>query len=50
MTIDTVPLPDPFGYLMYGGVLADGDVGILPQGIYEDDDGDPATEGRLIAW
>jgi hypothetical protein len=35
---------------MYGGVLEDGDTGILPRGIYEDDDGDPATEGRLIAW
>jgi len=49
-TVDDVPMPNPFGYLMYWGVLADGDVGILPQGIYEDEDGDPATEGSLIAW
>ncbi|MGB5582842.1 MAG: choice-of-anchor F family protein, partial [Gammaproteobacteria bacterium] len=49
-TTDDVPSPDPFGYLMYSGVLEDGDTGILPRGIYEDDDGDPATEGRLIAW
>ncbi len=49
-TVDDVPFPNPFGYLMYWGVLANGDVGILPWGIYEDDDGDPATEGGLIAW
>ncbi|MDJ0807574.1 MAG: choice-of-anchor F family protein [Gammaproteobacteria bacterium] len=49
-TVDDVPLPNPFGYLMYWGVLADGDVGILPWGIYADDDGIPATEGGLIAW
>jgi hypothetical protein len=41
---------------MYWGVLSDtsygefGDYGILSQGIYRDDDGDPATEGSLIAW
>jgi hypothetical protein len=32
------------------GVLADGDLGNVSQVIYEDDDGDPATEGSLIAW
>jgi MYXO-CTERM domain-containing protein len=52
--------PSPFGYLMYYGVLSDnvnydsdnefGDFGNLSQGIYRDDDGDPATEGDLIAW
>jgi hypothetical protein len=55
-TIDDVPMPNPFGYLAFQGVLSDatygefGDSGILPQGIYRDDDGDPATEGSLIAW
>jgi len=55
-TVDNVPLPNPFGYLAYQGVLSDGsygpfgDSGTLPQGIYRDDDGDPATEGGLIAW
>ena len=55
-TTDSVPAPNPFGYLAYWGVLSDtsygefGDYGILPQGIYRDDDGDPATEGMLIAW
>ena len=45
-----------FGYLMYYGVLSDagygrfGDFGNLSQGIYMDDDGDPATEGALVAW
>jgi MYXO-CTERM domain-containing protein len=45
-----------FGYLMFHGVLSDesygdyGDFGILSQGIYIDEDGDPATEGDLIAW
>lgn len=48
--------PGPFGYLMYWGVLSDesygqfGDFGILSQGIYRDDDGDPTSEGDLIAW
>jgi hypothetical protein len=42
--------PNPFGYLMYYGVLADDDRGILAQGIYADEDGDPATEGDLVAW
>ena len=55
-TVDDVPLPNPFGYLAFQGVLSDasygefGDFGILPLGIYEDEDGDPATEGSLIAW
>jgi len=55
-TVGDVPLPYPFGYLAYWGVLSDasygdfGDSGILPQGIYVDDDGDPASEGSLIAW
>lgn len=55
-TVDEMPMPNPFGYLAYWGVLSDasygdfGDSGILPQGIYRDDDGDPATEGSLIAW
>ncbi len=55
-TTGDVPKPYPFGYLAYWGVLSDasygafGDSGILPQGIYVDDDGDPATEGSLIAW
>jgi len=42
--------PSPFGYLMYYGVLEDGDIGNVAQGIYRDDDGDPASEGDLIAW
>ena len=55
-TTDTVPEPNPFGYLAYWGVLSDesygefGDSGILPQGIYVDDDGIPATESGLLAW
>jgi hypothetical protein len=53
--INTNP-QSPFGYLMYYGVLSDdsygeyGDFGNLSQGIYIDEDGDPATEGDLIAW
>ncbi len=44
-------IPDNmFGYLMYYGVFADGDVGNISKGIYRDDDGDPATEGKLHAW
>ena len=45
-----------FGYLMYYGVLSDGgygrfgDFGNLSQGIYMDEDGDPSTEGALVAW
>lgn len=39
-----------FGYLMHYGVIADGDPGSLPMGIYKDDDGDAATEGSLYAW
>jgi len=45
-----IDIPSPFGYMMYYGVLADGDIGILSQGVYEDPDGDPATEGDLKAW
>jgi MYXO-CTERM domain-containing protein len=50
------PVGAAFGYLMYHGVLSDdsygeyGDFGILSQGIYIDEDGDPGTEGDLIAW
>lgn len=46
----------PFGYLMYFGVLSDesygpyGDFGNISQGIYLDDDGDPSSEGSLVAW
>ncbi|MES1944455.1 hypothetical protein PC39_10077 [Salinisphaera sp. PC39] len=32
----------PLGYML--------PVQLLPTGIYEDDDGDPATEGELVAW
>ena len=42
--------PPPFGYMMYFGVLSAGDTGNLSQGIYRDDDGDPSSEGDLIAW
>ena len=41
---------------MYYGVLSDdsygpyGDFGNVSQGIYMDEDGDPGTEGSLIAW
>ena len=49
-TVTGIDPPSPFGYLMHLGVLADGDYGITSRGIYEDDDGDPATEGSLIAW
>ena len=42
--------PNPFGYMMNFGVLADGDIGNLSQGVYTDEDGDPATEGDLVAW
>jgi MYXO-CTERM domain-containing protein len=45
-----ITTPSPFGYLMYYGVLADGDIGNLSQGVYMDEDGDPATEGDLFAW
>ena len=45
-----IDIPGAFGYMMYYGVLADGDIGILSQGVYEDPDGDPATEGDLKAW
>ena len=45
------PIPDNmFGYLMYYGVFANGDPGNTSMGIYRDDDGDPATEGKLYAW
>ena len=53
--INTTP-QSAFGYLMYYGVLSDdsygefGDFGNVSQGIYMDEDGDPATEGSLIAW
>ena len=53
--INTTP-QSAFGYLMYFGVLSDdsygpfGDFGNVSQGIYMDEDGDPATEGSLIAW
>lgn len=44
-------IPDNmFGYQMYHGVFADGDTGNISMGIYRDDDGDPATEGKLHAW
>jgi hypothetical protein len=49
-TVTGINPPSPFGYLMHLGVLADGDYGIASRGIYEDADGDPATEGDLIAW
>jgi len=39
-----------FGYLMHYGVIADGDPGSIPMGIYKDDDGDASTEGSLYAW
>jgi len=39
-----------FGTLQYHGIIAEGDTGILPEGIYIDDDGDPATEGGIYAW
>jgi len=39
-----------FGYLMHYGVFADDDTGNISMGIYRDDDGDPATEGKLHAW
>ena len=39
-----------FGYLMYYGVFANNDPGNISMGIYRDDDGDPATEGKLYAW
>jgi hypothetical protein len=39
-----------FGYLMHFGIFAEGDPGLIPMGIYKDDDGDPATEGGLYAW
>jgi hypothetical protein len=45
-----VTTPNMFGYLMYYGVFADDDPGNIAMGIYEDDDGDPATEGSLYAW
>jgi hypothetical protein len=45
-----VTTPNMFGYMMYYGVFADGDPGNIAMGIYEDDDGDPATEGSLYAW
>jgi len=54
--LDNINNPPPFGYLMYFGVLADksygdyGDSGNLAQGIYRDEDGDPASEGDMIAW
>lgn len=41
---------DFFGELMYYGIISAGDTGQLPVGIYQDDDGDPATEGGLYAW
>ncbi|MBE9564393.1 MAG: choice-of-anchor F family protein [Proteobacteria bacterium] len=45
------PLPDNmFGYMMPYGVFADGDAGLIPAGIYIDEDGVPATEGELHAW
>jgi hypothetical protein len=47
---DGIDAPSPFGYLMYYGVLADDDIGNLAQGVYVDEDGDPATEGDLLAW
>ncbi len=50
ITTPLPPTPYPFGYLMWYGVLADGDVGQLAQGIYVDEDGDPSTEGDLLAW
>jgi hypothetical protein len=47
----TIPMPDNmFGYMMHFGVFAEGDPGLIPVGIYKDDDGDPATEGDLYAW
>ncbi|MGB5396299.1 MAG: choice-of-anchor F family protein [Gammaproteobacteria bacterium] len=39
-----------FGYLMYYGVLANGDSGNISSGIYRDDDGYSETEGGLYAW
>ena len=45
-----ITLPGPFGYLMHLGVLAAGDSGVASWGIDVDEDGDPATEGDLIAW
>jgi hypothetical protein len=39
-----------FGPLVYQGILAEDDTGLLPVGIYIDEDGDPASEGGILAW
>jgi hypothetical protein len=41
-----------FGTLQYYGILSEPyhDYGLIPPGIYLDDDGDPATEGGIYAW
>ena len=48
--VDLLPDRIMFGYLMYYGIFEEGDPGLIPMGIYQDDDGDPATEGGLFAW
>ena len=53
LTIDTngeIDQPVPFGYLMHFGVLSHGDYGIVSRGVYMDEDGDPSSEGDLVAW
>jgi hypothetical protein len=50
-TLVPFPAGSPiFGYLMPFGVFANDDPDIIASGIYLDDDGDPATEGDLVAW
>jgi hypothetical protein len=49
-TAGSINAPSPFGYLMYTGVFADDDYGILPQGVYRDDDGLPSTRPELYTW
>ncbi|MBE9564421.1 MAG: choice-of-anchor F family protein [Proteobacteria bacterium] len=45
------PLPENmFGYMLQYGNFSDEDPGLIPMGIYEDDDGDATTEGELYAW
>ena len=48
--IEPMPAEVIFGYMMHFGIFAEGDPGLIPMGIYKDEDGDPATEGELFAW
>jgi hypothetical protein len=41
---------DFFGDLMYYGVLSEDDPGLLPVGIYINEEGDPSEESGLFAW